>query len=292
MPIDRTATAAMACLLACTAPVEPDCLLPSDTSPLPTELREASGATFTADGTLWVIADSGPAVLYAVSSADSIIARVQITGARNDDWEALASGPCGDGAECLFIGEIGDNLHDAAERAILRVRAPTPRQTRAAAERLAFRFPDGPRDAEALVRLPDGTILVISKGRNGPIGVYRFPATPQPGIVTLEHVQDLSAGIAQVPDQVTGAAASLDGSIIVVRTYTTLQRYALDRDTLRAAGPPVRLDAQGETQGEGIALDQAGLVVLVGEGERQGTIARLRCHLGPLSAGGTKGALF
>lgn len=292
MPIDRTATAALACLLACTAPAEPDCLLPSDTSPLPIELREASGTAFTADGRLWVIADSGPAVLYAISSADSIIARVQITGARNDDWEALAGGECGDGTECLFIGEIGDNLHDAAERAVLRVRAPVPGQTHAAAERLAFRFPDGPRDAEALVALPDGTILVISKGRNGPIGVYRFPAPPQPGIVTLEHVQNLSAGIAQVPDQVTGAAASPDGSVIMVRTYSTLQRYALEGDTLRAAGAPVLLAALRETQGEGIALDEAGLVVLVGEGDRQGTIARLQCHPGLASTGGTKGALF
>jgi hypothetical protein len=105
-------------------------------------------------------------------------------------------------------------------------------------ERFPIRYPDGPQDAEALFVLPDTTVYIISKGRNGPITVYRYPPPLRAGErVLLEPVQQLSPGLVQLPDLVTGAAATPDGRTIAVRTYTHLQLYRWRLTHCAPSGP-------------------------------------------------------
>src|SRR5690606_29746940 len=129
-----------------------------------------SGVVLTAGGPVWVHADSGEPLLYELDATDRVVRAVRVRGARIGDWEDLAWGPCPAG-ECLFIGEIGDNLHRRPHREVLRVPLPADAATTVAAERFRFRYPDGPSDAEALVALPDESLLVITKGRNRSVGV-------------------------------------------------------------------------------------------------------------------------
>ena len=46
----------------------------------------------------------------------------------NNDWEDMALGPCGPGADsratCLFVGDIGDNGRRRTDTSIIRVREP------------------------------------------------------------------------------------------------------------------------------------------------------------------------
>lgn len=263
-------------LFACSPGAESVCALPDAVEALPAELREASGAAMASDGTLWLIADSGEPILFAIDDANRISARVRIDNARVDDWEDLAVGPCA-GGECLYVGAIGDNLHRRPQREILRVATPAHTDAHVQVEHFPFRFPDGPADAESLAALPDGSLLVITKGRNGPVGVFRYPAPLRDdAVVTLEHVQDLTPGLLQVPQQPTGAVAVGAGTILL-RSYTTLQPYTIDADTLAVAGPPVDLTALDESQGEGVAATATGHIVLVGEGPIGGTVARFEC---------------
>jgi hypothetical protein len=267
------------------APRDGACELQTATAPLPRALREASGAALSASGRLWVIADSGEPVLFAVGHDNAIVARVRVADTIMGDWEDLARGPCPDGSECLFIGDIGDNLHMYDARAVLRVREPLPTDSVVVAERFPFRFPDGPSDAEALAALPDGSLLVVTKGRNRAITAYRYPAPLHPdSLVTLERMGELSPGIVQVPLQATGADATADGEFLLLRGYAWLQFYRIDADLLEPVGRPIDLTPLGEAQGEGIALGAGGDVVLVGESADGGTIARLRCVL-PGAAG-------
>ncbi len=286
MNMNIRATMLLAVATACAPATDARCLLPAAVAALPADLREASGATITAQGVLWVLADSGEPLLYALGDDGRVVRHVRITNARVDDWESLAHGPCPDG-ECLFIGAIGDNLHRRRQRTILRIPVPQPGTSSAEAERIRFRYPDGPSDAEALLVAPDGAVYIITKGRNRAVGLYRYPTPLLPdSIVTLEHVQNLTPGIVQLPRQPTGAASL--GSTLVVRSYSAIQAYVFDADTLRPIGVPIDLTPLGEPQGEGVAAAPGGVIVLVGESEPTGTVARLQCDLE--EAGGTDDA--
>lgn len=268
---------------------DPPCDQFARVATLPDVLDEASGVTWSRRhaGILWVHNDSeGTPSLYAIDTAGALRAEIDLPGAgTQSDWEAISLGPCPAG-DCLYIGDIGDNLHDRDDRAILRVPEPDPAPgTAGPVERFPFRYPGGPQDAEALFVLPDTSVFIISKGRNGPITVYRYPPPFRAGErVLLEPVQQLSDGLVQLPDLVTGAAALPDGRHVLIRTYTHLQLYRFEDDVLTPLWPGTGVDLAplAEPQGEGVTVLPDGTVYLVSETgpERQPPpLSRLRCRL-------------
>lgn len=276
---------AMSCALSltlatCAPPDSPlDCIVSAPPASLPRALREASGVTVDSRNRIWVIADSDTPFLFQIDDRNAIAQRVRVADATVTDWEDLAAGPC-DGAACLFIAEIGDNRHDMETRSVLRVPEPAAGDSVVRATVFTFRFPDGPSDAEALAVLADGTLLIITKGRNRAIGVYRYPPPLRAdSIITLERIASLSEGIVQLPAQITGAAAPVDTDLLLLRSYSAAQPYRLTADGVVPLGVPFDLSSLAEPQGEGIALTDAGVLVLVGEAPGGGTIARLRCAL-------------
>lgn len=285
----RAATTTIATLLACAGPGSgpvPVCDRAQILAALPAQIHEASGIALSRrrPGVFWVHNDSrrGP-LLYAIDTAGHVLATARLATSPAPDWEDLAGGPCPAGY-CLYIADIGDNLHEREDRAILRIAEPDP-EARAIGDiaRFPIRYPEGPQDAEAVFVLPDTTIYVITKGRSGPVTVYRYPTPLRDGErVTLQRVQHLSAGLEQVPDLVTGAAAHEDGSRVAVRTYSHLQLYTLAGDTLAPLipGRGYSLAALREPQGEGVALADDGAVFLVSEAgpaRAPAPLSRLRC---------------
>lgn len=277
------------------APAEPTraaaapCSDPVSVATLPPQLAEASGVALSRNhgGVLWVHNDSeGSPSLYALSTDGALLAEIELPAAGTQyDWEDLAIGPCPTG-DCLYIGDIGDNLHQRDDRALLRIPEPLPRGgTVGAVERFPIAYPDGPRDAEALFVMPDTTLFIISKGRTGPVTLYRYPPPLRAGRpVTLERVQELTPGLMQLPDLVTGASATEDGSFVAVRTYSHLQLYRFDADTLAAVWPDRGFDLAplAEPQGEGVTVGPDGTVYLVSEtgpDSRPAPLSRLSCRL-------------
>ncbi len=106
------------------------------------------------------------------------------------DWEALALGPCRDpDKECLYVGDIGDNMRHRRKIQIYRVEEPTVpldgppvRKKLKGTERFDCIYPDGPHDAEALFVDPiAGIPYLVTKERGGSAAsVYRFPGTRNP----------------------------------------------------------------------------------------------------------------
>jgi hypothetical protein len=285
----RSAATLAATLLACAGPGDapaPTCDDARIIATLPPELHEASGIALSRrqPGVFWIHNDSRrEPLLYAVDTAGRLLATARLRTSPAPDWEDLAGGPCPAGY-CLYVGDIGDNLHEREDRAILRLAEPDPATRRIdEVERFPFRYPEGPRDAEAVFVLPDTTVYIISKGRSGPVTVYRYPPPLRAAErVTLERVQQLSAGLEQVPDLVTGAAASPDGRRVAVRTYTHLQLYSPAGDTLAPLlpGRGQWLGGLQEPQGEGVALADDGTVFLVSESgpsRAPAPFSRLRC---------------
>jgi len=226
-------------------------------------LRESSGVarSHRIPGVLYSINDSGNGPeIFALDSTGAALGRWTLPALENRDWEAIASGPCPTG-RCLFIGDLGDNLERRQHVTIYRVAEP---ETLAAfrgkpvaradeTDSIRFRYPGGPRDAEAMWVDGDGAPNVVSKGRSGKIALYRVP--PRFGakkVQLAERVQVLPITPQPALGQwVTDAALSPDGRRVAVRTYTMLYIFVVSPSGRLER--PTRCGLAGlEPQGEGV----------------------------------------
>ena len=250
------------------------------------ELPEASGVAVSrrSSGRLWSHNDSG-AVLVALDARGAVTGRVQLSGIKIDDWEAVAVGPC-PGGSCVYIADIGDNNAKRKRITIHRVPEPAEENTVAIKETFHATYPDGAHDAETLLVAPDGAIFIVTKGETGPIGLYRFPRELQPGAThQLERVgKPRGSGKSPDPELITDGVVSPDGAWVVLRTKRSL---AFHRAAELLAGnwqEAGRLDVKslGEPQGEGVTLAADGTLYLVGEGggkTQPGTLATFTCSV-------------
>jgi len=266
----------------------PRCATAGPVVPIP-ELPEASGVAVSAvPGRLWAHNDSGRPILMALDTRGSVVRQVRVSGAPVQDWEAVAVGRCPSGS-CLYLGDIGDN--QGRRKRITVYRAPEPGNESSITVREAFHgtYPDGPHDAETLLVTREGGLFIVTKGGDGPIGLYRFPRELRPGAIhALEHVSaplepsDGGSKRRAGAVRITDGAVSADGQWVVLRTGQALMFYrAADflAGNWREAGR-FNLRRVKEAQGEGVSMGPDGSVYLTGEGggkARPGTFAQLVC---------------
>lgn len=259
-------------------------------------LDEVSGAAVSARhrGITWLIEDSGnPAVVVAVGTDGATVATARLEAA-NRDWEDLALAPGPDGSPHLFVAEIGDNQAVHPSVAVLRFPEPDPAAGDAVVvpERIQLAYPDGPRDAEALLVDPaSGDLVLVTKSLDGVADVFVAPGlatAPAPsGTTTLEPVGTLTLGTLEA---VTAGDVSPDGRTIVLRSPVStfvwhddagagVARTLLDAEPCPA---PAVLDPFGEAA----AVDPAdGSILLLGEGAG----ATLHRVPSPVGTGGITG---
>ena len=250
------------------------------------ELSEASGiaASRRSPGALWALNDSGEPVIYALDANGAVTGRVRLSGAKVDDWEAIAVGPCA-GGNCLYVGDIGDN--SGSRKAITIYRLPEPAatgQSTAQAEAFQATYPDGPQDAESLLMTADGSLFIVTKGEKGSVALYRFPRELRAGsTIQLKRVaKPRDPGKSPNSERVTDATASPDGNWIVLRTNRALT-FHHPKELMAGNWRPaqvVDLADLDEPQGEGVTFADGGTLIVVGEGggkSAPGTLARLSC---------------
>lgn len=230
-------------------------------------IDEASGMADSRSqpGNVWIEQDSGsPAELALLGYDGKVKGKISVPSVTNRDWEELAIGPGPqDGINYIYIGEIGDNNADYPLCQIYRLPEPANLQTSITqVERINFRYPDGPRDAEAMFVEPQTKDIYIISKREAKVHLYRLAYPQNINEVTVaEAFGELpSFGGGGLPNYVTGAAISPDGSEILVRTYTQVFYWkrsagqsvadALQRGTSR------QLVTRLEPQGEAICFDK------------------------------------
>lgn len=257
------------------------CAAPARLAALPKDLVEASGMAVSRahEGVIWVINDGDPH-LYAIDRSGQQLGKVRVP-VKVGDWEDLALAPCATG-DCIYIGDIGDNQHERDDVAILRIPEPAPSDPQTAQpERFAFRYPDGPRDAEALIVLPGERLHIVTKGRHGPVALYRFPPLAPGGVLALEQVRAFTPGVVQMPDMVTGASATPSGKWVAIRAYAWVDLYPADEQGLAAERKArMPLESLRERQGEGVAITDDGELLFVSErGGGDAPLSAMRCTL-------------
>lgn len=238
------------------------------------------------DDLLWVVNDShNPNRIYALGMNGRVLAGFTVQGAQNLDWEDLTSFEL-DGKAYLAIADTGDNggLRPHVELIVLEepeVRPGAYRDTIRPAWRMRIRWPDGPRDCEAVVvDAPRGEVLLMSKKRV-PAQLFRVPLMATRGRRSLLAQQIGVAGTIPQPDRgeldthpqsgryrahVTSMALSPGGRDLVVLTYRDAYRFERRGDEPWAAvlqRAPRALGMPPLIQAESITFSRDGRAVFV-----------------------------
>jgi hypothetical protein len=224
-------------LNACSAPAPPFAQLSGVI--LDTRLSDLSGlaASRAHADTLWALDDGGnPPALFAIGTRGGVQARFRVAGVANTDWEDLAAFDL-DHRHYLLIADTGDNgglrrtlqLHVVEEPRVLADGVVHP------AWSIAFRWPDGPRDCEAVaVDAARGEVLLISK-RHRPPELFVLPLRPagrelqvarRVGVLAaVPGSRDTAGHVGRMLAQVTAADVSPDARTLAVLTYQDVLLY-------------------------------------------------------------------
>jgi hypothetical protein len=198
-------------------------------------ISESSGlaASRTSPGAYWTHNDSGDGpFIYALDTRGNRLATFRVTGATNQDWEDIATGP---GPEAnrsyLYIGDTGDNDRKRPEVVVYRIPEPqltaadksstkTRPRSSAPAEAIRLVYPDGKHDAEALMIHPTtGNLYIMTKVAFGNPTVYEAQApliTGKP--IKLKRIGELHVA-SLLGGAITGGSISPDGRHVALCDY-------------------------------------------------------------------------
>ncbi|MEZ5411188.1 MAG: hypothetical protein R2761_24370 [Acidimicrobiales bacterium] len=266
------------------------------------DLTELSGlaASERSPGVLWAVNDSGHApALHAVGADGEDLGIFPLEGL---DDALVAAGDTEDLAlsnGMVYLADIGDNNNNRSQVVVYRFPEPDPADPGPIrnVEVLRLQYPDGPRDAEALLVDPlSGELVIIDKSFRiasggaamlaaAEAGVYTArPPFDSAGVTTLRAagavaLDDLAtrttaepvvneASLYGLTGVATAADVRPDGAVVAVRTYGTV--WLFDRAEGQTivqslAGAPCEAPTLAEDQGESIAfLPGDGLTLATG----------------------------
>jgi hypothetical protein len=252
------------------------------------DIVEASGLAQSTlrPGRLWIVNDGGsPPVLHAIGTNGASEGSLTLDASANVDWEAMASFEL-DGKSWLLVADTGDNEAGRDTNTLYVVEEPPfTRNTDAVkppAWSVSFRWPDGPRDCEAVAAdAANERILLLSK-RSIPAMLYELPLRPaSDGVITATRLgpvdslpQPTAEDLARAARmrnwhwQPTAMDIAPDGRAAVILTYRAVYHFdrANDEPWIEALREPTAvIDLGGIREAEAIAFVDDGSVLVTVE---------------------------
>lgn len=216
------------------------------------EIVESSGLVIEGDRAHTVNDSGDTGRVFTVDVATGETVGVTFWADGPDDVEALA--PAGPGH--VWVADIGDNNADRDSIEVTRVPVGDGDRT-VDEETIDLVYPDGPRDAEALLVHPGtGRLYVATKG----FFVGELYAAPPELADDAPNVLGL---VGETTGIVTDGAFFPDGEHLVLRTYTNAVVYAFP-----SLEPVGSFDLPRQEQGEGIAAPSNTHVLVSSEGQQ------------------------
>lgn len=241
------------------------------------EITESSGivASRCNENAFWTHNDSGnPNHIYAFNAKGEHLGTWRVAGAKNEDWEDIATFKDANGECFLYLGDIGNNVRGRGEFIVYRVKEPTvagtdassnkknPRTTEIA-EAIKINYPDFRHDAETLLVHPQtGDVYILTKRISGAAGVYRLPSSfSTEKTNTLEMIGDFT--VPAVPNGfLTGGDISPDGKRVVICDYFNAYEIALPENAKKFdeiwRSKPVVIPLGERQQGEAVCYGADG----------------------------------
>lgn len=228
------------------------------------KIDEASGIQAGNDGVYFTHNDEGTHI-FAVDESGRDLGRFKVKGASNKDWEDITR-VMGDEGPLLVIADSGDNLQTRKKIKLYFVREPAPgkySEDVKPVHKIDVRYPDGPRDAEAIAFDSSSDMILILSKRDKPPRLYGIPLE-----LGLWKDEAEAVFLAEVPgfrpptkrdllsspkrgvwvSQPTGMDISADGLTAAVITYRSLYVFkrepeetwaeAFQRPPAEYVGPP------------------------------------------------------
>jgi hypothetical protein len=232
------------------------------------DLKEVSGIQSGTGDVFYVHNDSGGPLLHVIDHAGRHQGEIRILETKNRDWEDITSFP-GENGQIVVLGDIGDNGTKHKTIRLYFVAEPVRGEDGLypaemdRLHKLKAKYPDGPRDAEAMSYDPSsGMILFLTKRDKIP-RIYGLPVETafSQDKAQLEFLGEIptfrpptaedlltSGKRAFWLSQPTGFDISPDGKRAAVITYRSLYLYsredgetwveAFQKEPLEIIGPP------------------------------------------------------
>ena len=246
------------------------------------KIDEASGISSSKNNPdlVWMHNDSGDlARVYGVGLDGSYLGKIRLKGAIARDWEDMCIGPGPEiDTDYLYIGDIGDNFSKFKKKRIHRFKEPIVNSNQDSPfnikikdfDTIVFTYPDGNRDAEALMVDPNTKDLYILSKRESSVSIYRLPY-PQSSskVIEAEKLGNFTISPKKSyrrSDQITAGDISRDGSKIIIKTYYEIIMLNNLNDSLASAfsSEQIKLDYTPVRGGEAVCWrwDQSGYYTL------------------------------
>jgi len=289
LAVDASRRSAALVLLACGAALAADIFELANR-----DIDELSGlAVSRADpALLWGHNDTGAGPrLYRIGLHGEDLGSSHVTQVQSSDWEDIAafedaSGPA------LLIADTGDNFAIRTFPTLYAVRDPGRSGVPVLLWRLDFRYPDGPRDCEAVAVDPVAREILLVSKRDSPPRLYRLPLPQRaPGIPQVAEFLGLVAGLPDLPtlrerisrpfdpiytDSPTALDVARDGAtaVLVTPRHAYVYRRGAGVSWAQAFGrPPTVLPLPALNEIEAAALSADGRELIVGSEGRPGRLA-------------------
>jgi hypothetical protein len=241
---------------------------------LPKRLNECSGLT-TLDGrTLWLIEDGGNADnLYGIDPQGAIVAKFEVSNAKNKDWEALTRDTSGN----VYIGDFGNNKSKRKDLIIYKL--PNPHREKGEkipAKKIRFKYPDQKEfppdfenrrfDAEAFFH-SGNRLYIITKNQSDPFNgrAYIYSVPDKPGEYTAKAEFQFDTCPQRSSCRITDAALSPNGNRLVLLGYGKLWIFENFRKNKFGKGPQRTIDLGATTQLEAICFAKDDLLYIADE---------------------------
>ena len=254
------------------------------------KIDEASGiaSSINNKNIIWTHNDSGDiARIYAIGLDGSDLGVLKLPGIIALDWEDMCIGPGPkEGADYIYIGDIGNNFSRKKKMKIYRFEEPLisldsipiPFDIKIKdVDKITFTYPDGKRDAEALMIDPVTKDLhVITKRELSPhVYSISYPQSTS-SVVTAELLGELVISPEKsyrMSDKIVAADMSRDGTMVLVKTLHEIILINRKPDSIFSSileSEQISLDYIIEPQGEAICWnwDQLGYFTISEEPDK------------------------
>lgn len=226
-------------------------------------IDEASGlaASRKNAGVFWTHNDSDNRnIIFAFNLKGQDLGEYHVGFIPNRDWEDIAVGPGPDvNQQYIYIGDIGDNDAEFYLKYIYRIPEPTVDSSQSPVDTIlsefdviAFRYPDGERDAETLMVDPLTKDIYIVSKREDSVRVYcvSYPQKTSEVVNIPDYISAINL------TNITAGDISASGTEILLKSYSNI--YYWKRENSQRIGevlqtPPQIVTYIPEPQGEGLS---------------------------------------
>ncbi len=250
------------------------------------EITESSGLVNSRcdPNIFWTHNDSGGSeFIYAINEKGEKLGTWKVTGAKNNDWEDIATIKDKSGKCFLYLGDTGNNSGSKSQFTIYKVAEPKVTETDKSstkkkpsmtetAEEFKFKYPDGNPDAETLLVHPlTGEIYVLTKKMLGASEIFKIGTK-------IESVGSVS--VPAIPNGfLTGGEISPDGKHVVLCDYSggyeiDLPKGAKNFDEIWKQDV-TKFDLGNREQGESICYSSDGKRIYAGSEKKNSPIIRV-----------------